>query len=48
MFLTNAALQTYKDNPEDTSWMLLTLAEFWIALDKLVARHIPILTDYSP
>ena len=43
-----AALQIYKGNPEDTSRMLLTLIELWIALDKLVRKQIPILTEYSP
>ena len=45
---STAALQAYKGNPEDTSRMLLTLIELWIALDKLVVRQIPILADYSP
>ena len=43
-----AALQVYKNNPEDTSRMLLTVIELWIALDKLITRQIPMFVDYSP
>ena len=43
-----AALQAYKNNPEDTSRMLLTVVELWIALDKLNTRQIPMFVDYSP
>ena len=43
-----AAKRSYAGNPEDFSRMLLTVIEFWIALDKLVVEKIPILRDYSP
>ncbi|KAL4070198.1 hypothetical protein V8B97DRAFT_545635 [Scleroderma yunnanense] len=39
-------IDTY--NPEAISRMFLTVIELWIALDKLVTRQIPMLTDYSP
>jgi len=45
---STAALRTYKGNPEDISRMFLTVIELWIGLDKLVARQIPMFTDYSP
>ncbi|KAI6041743.1 hypothetical protein EDC04DRAFT_2980494 [Pisolithus marmoratus] len=45
---SSAARQAYKGNPEDSSRMLLTVIELWIAIDKLVIRQIPILREYSP
>ncbi|KAF8552855.1 hypothetical protein OG21DRAFT_1326194 [Imleria badia] len=35
-------------NPEDMSTRLLTGIELYIALDKLVVKEVPILTDYPP
>ncbi|KAF8546980.1 hypothetical protein OG21DRAFT_1607573 [Imleria badia] len=39
---------TYAKSPEDLSIMVLTMMEFWIALDKLVVKELPMLADYSP
>lgn len=38
----------HRNNPEDTSIMLLTVIELFVALDKLVVREIPMLVDYLP
>ena len=38
----------YDGSPECLSVMVLTMIEFWIALDKLVVKESPILADYSP
>ncbi|KAG1750324.1 uncharacterized protein EDB91DRAFT_1234945 [Suillus paluster] len=43
-----AALDAYKENPENLSIMLLTLFELWVAMDKTVIRQIPLLTEYPP
>ncbi|KAG8215417.1 hypothetical protein J3R82DRAFT_9025 [Butyriboletus roseoflavus] len=42
------ALRTYTNNPELLSVMLLTMFEFWIALDKIAIKDIPMLAEYSP
>ena len=42
------ALQTYANNPELLSVMLLTTIELWVALDKIAIKEIPMLADYSP
>ncbi|KAH7912069.1 hypothetical protein BJ138DRAFT_1112671 [Hygrophoropsis aurantiaca] len=42
------ALKHYSGNPDNSSIMLLTLMELWVALDKLVVRQIPLLAEYSP
>ncbi|KIJ64295.1 hypothetical protein HYDPIDRAFT_28736 [Hydnomerulius pinastri MD-312] len=42
------ALETYNNNPENLSIMLLTTIELWIALDKVVVKEIPMLAEYSP
>lgn len=38
----------YRDMPEDTSLMLLTLMDLWVALDKCALQHYPLLRDYDP
>ncbi|KIJ64298.1 hypothetical protein HYDPIDRAFT_90931, partial [Hydnomerulius pinastri MD-312] len=45
---SSCALETYEDNPENLSIMLLTTVELWIALDKVAVKEIPILAEYSP
>ncbi|KIJ64286.1 hypothetical protein HYDPIDRAFT_28723 [Hydnomerulius pinastri MD-312] len=45
---SSCALETYNNNPENLSIMLLTTIELWIALDKVVVKEIPMLADYSP
>ncbi|KAI6002350.1 hypothetical protein EDC04DRAFT_3147123 [Pisolithus marmoratus] len=45
---SSGARETYKDNPEDFSRMVLTVIEVWVAIDKLVMRQIPMLREYSP
>ena len=45
---TSAASLAYKDMPEDTSLMLLTLMDLWVALDKWALHHCTLLHDYSP
>ena len=42
------ASETYADNPELLSLMLLTTIELWVALDKIAIKEIPMLADYSP
>lgn len=42
------ASPNYKDMPEDTSLMLLTLMDLWVALDKCALHHYPLLRDYDP
>lgn len=44
----DAALVSYKSNPEDSSRMLLTLFELWVGLDKVVVKQCPLLRRYSP
>ncbi|KAI6112362.1 hypothetical protein EV401DRAFT_2105300, partial [Pisolithus croceorrhizus] len=43
-----AARETYEGNPEDFSQMFLTVIEFWVAIDKLLIRQIPMVGEYSP
>ena len=45
---SSSALETYANNPELLSVMLLTTIELWIALDKIAIKEIPMLADYSP
>ncbi|KAL5320169.1 hypothetical protein ACEPPN_010970 [Leptodophora sp. 'Broadleaf-Isolate-01'] len=45
---TAIATGIYKDNPEDTSQMLLTTMELWVALDKCATRQHPLLEMYDP
>lgn len=42
------AERAYADSPEQLSIMLLTIAELWYTVDRLVARLIPLLLQYSP
>lgn len=42
------ASPSYQDMPEDTSIMLLTLMDLWVALDKCALHHYPLLRDYDP
>ncbi|KAG1794544.1 uncharacterized protein HD556DRAFT_1367943 [Suillus plorans] len=45
---SSRALETYEGNPENTSIMLLTLFELWVAMDKIVVKQIPLLANYPP
>ncbi|KAG2140210.1 uncharacterized protein EDB93DRAFT_1161923 [Suillus bovinus] len=45
---SSRALEAYEGNPENTSMMLLTLFELWVAMDKLVLKQIPLLAQYPP
>jgi hypothetical protein len=45
---TKVANSTYKGNPEAVSLMLLTSMDLWVALDKCVLRHYPLLHEYNP
>ncbi|KAH7924414.1 hypothetical protein BV22DRAFT_1013320 [Leucogyrophana mollusca] len=45
---STAALKHYSENPDNSSIMLLTLLELWIALDKVVVGKIPLLSEYQP
>ncbi|KAF7977108.1 hypothetical protein HWV62_4707 [Athelia sp. TMB] len=38
----------YKGNPELLSIMILTLAQLWVAVDRLVIAQCPLLREYSP
>lgn len=42
------AQRAYKDNPEQSSFMLLTLMEIWMALDAVALILYPLLSDYDP
>lgn len=42
------ASPNYQDMPEDTSSMLLTLMDLWVALDKCALHHYPLLRHYDP
>lgn len=42
------ANQEYHGNPEMNSIMLLTTMELWVALDKVVLKFCPLLSEYSP
>lgn len=44
----SVASSSYQDIPEDTSLMLLTLMNLWVALDKCALHHYPLLRDYDP
>lgn len=44
----SAASSNYQDMPGETSRMLLTLMDLWVALDKCVLSHYPLLRDYDP
>lgn len=44
----SVASSNYQDMPEDTSLMLLTLMDLWVALDKCALHHYPLLRDYYP
>ncbi|KAG2069011.1 hypothetical protein BDR04DRAFT_722981 [Suillus decipiens] len=45
---SSRALETYEGNPENTSIMLLTLFELWVAMDKIAVKQIPLLAQYPP
>ncbi|KAG2038864.1 hypothetical protein BDR03DRAFT_953798 [Suillus americanus] len=45
---SSRALEAYQGNPENTSIMLLTLFELWVAMDKIVVKQIPLLAKYPP
>ena len=45
---TSKASSVYKNAPEDTSVMILTTMELWVALDKCALRHCELLYDYDP
>jgi hypothetical protein len=45
---TDAAADVYVGNPEDTSLMLLTAMDLWVALDKCATHQYPLLRDYGP
>lgn len=45
---TRTAEGVYADNPEDTSLMLLTTMDLWVALDKCASRQYPLLRMYDP
>ena len=45
---TSVAFSAYTDMPEDTSLMLLTLINLWVALDKCALYHYPLLRNYDP
>ncbi|KAG1750378.1 uncharacterized protein EDB91DRAFT_1303342 [Suillus paluster] len=45
---SSRVLKAYEGNPENFSIMLLTLFELWVAMDKIVVRQIPLLSEYSP
>jgi hypothetical protein len=45
---TAMATSTYAGNPEDTSLMLLTSMDLWVALDKCATRHESLLSRYDP
>ena len=45
---SSRGLETYANNPELLSVMLLTTIELWVALDKIAIKAIPMLADYSP
>ena len=42
------ATTQYSDSPELLSMMLLTIAEFWLALDKITSAIIPLLLKFPP
>ena len=42
------ARRAYKENAEQSSFMLLTLMEIWMALDAVSLRLYPLLSDYDP
>ncbi|KIJ08194.1 hypothetical protein PAXINDRAFT_18651, partial [Paxillus involutus ATCC 200175] len=45
---SSSAQKAYANNPEELSIMFLTTIEFWVALDKVVVKNIPMLEEYSP
>ncbi|KAH9056702.1 hypothetical protein EDB87DRAFT_1687037 [Lactarius vividus] len=42
------AKDIYGAGPEDSSVMILTIMDLWMALDKLTTQQCPLLTSYSP
>jgi hypothetical protein len=44
----NVAERRHEHSPENKSTTFLTAIELFVALDKLVVKQIPMLTDYSP
>ena len=42
------AKDIYAANPEDSSMMILTIMDLWVALDKLAIRECPLLREYPP
>ncbi|KAH8798597.1 hypothetical protein F5884DRAFT_687263 [Xylogone sp. PMI_703] len=45
---TSIATSLYSGSPEDMSLMFLTIMDLWVALDKCVVCHHPLLGDYDP
>ncbi|KAI9808002.1 MAG: hypothetical protein M1827_007764 [Pycnora praestabilis] len=45
---STTATSTYAGNPEDTSLMLLTSMDLWVALDECATRHESLLNRYDP
>ena len=44
----DTASRVYIGNPEQSSIMLLTIMQLWVALDECTLKLLPLLTDYSP
>ena len=44
----DAAITSYSKSPEQSSMMLLTILELWVALDEFCIQLIPLLKDYAP
>ena len=44
----DAAVVSYAKNPEQSSIMLLTILELWVALDEFSIKLIPLMKDYTP
>jgi len=43
-----SAKDLYAANPEDSSMMILTIMDLWLALDRLATGECPLLREYSP
>lgn len=44
----DAGVVSYAQNPEQSSMMLLTILELWIAIDEFCIKLIPLVKDYAP
>lgn len=44
----DAAVGSYAKNPEQSSIMLLTILELWVALDEFCIKLVPLVKDYAP